>query len=180
MQTCIAFLRGINVGGNKMLAMADLKALLTSLGYAHPRSLLQSGNLLFDVPKKPNLAALETQLETQTAARLKVEADFHVRQAPEFAEILASNPFGEAARRDPSHLVVMFFKKALEAGAVAALQGSVVGREQMFLRGRELYITYPDGIGTSKLTNGVIEKRLASRGTARNWNTLQKIAAALR
>jgi uncharacterized protein (DUF1697 family) len=66
-------------------------------------------------------------------------------------------------------------KSAPDAAAVAKLRAAIKGPEQIEVVGRELYVTYGDGIGTSKLTNVVIEKSLATRGTARNWNTVLKI-----
>jgi uncharacterized protein (DUF1697 family) len=58
---------------------------------------------------------------------------------------------------------------------VSALQGAIKGREQVRVKGRQAYITYPDGIGRSKLTMAVIEKALGTRGTGRNWNTVLKL-----
>lgn len=169
----IALLRGINVGGNKMIAMADLRALLTKLGFADVRSLLQSGNLVFRADRRTP-AQLEALLEAETEKRLGVQADVFVRTASEWAEVVAGNPFAEEAKRDPGHLIVMFLRKA---GDVKAVQDAIVGRETVRGSGRHLYITYPDGQGTSKLTNAVIEKKLGTRGTARNWNTVMKLAA---
>ncbi len=175
----IALLRGINVGGRNMLSMSDLKNLLTALHFTHPRSLLQSGNLLFETASKQKIPALEQQLETEIATRFNVPADVILRTAPEFHKILANNPFPKEAQIDPSHLVVTFFKKAPSPERLQTLRHLIQGREKISSNARELYITYPDGIGTSKLTNTLIEKSLTLRATARNWNTLQKLAALL-
>lgn len=171
----IALLRGINVGGNKMIAMADLRDLLGKLGFTDARSLLQSGNLVFRSDRRTP-AQLEALLEAETEKRLGVQADVFVRTAAELAEVVARNPFAEEAKRDPSHLLVMFLRDAPEAKAVAALNAAILGREAVRVIGRHAYATYPDGIGRSKLTNAVIEKKLGTRGTARNWNTVMKLA----
>ncbi|MEK6375764.1 MAG: DUF1697 domain-containing protein [Acidobacteriota bacterium] len=171
----IALLRGINVGGNKMIAMADLRDLLTNLGFAGARSLLQSGNLVFHGDRRTP-AQLETLLAAETEKRLGVQADVFVRTASELAEVVARNPFAEEAKRDPSHLLVMFLKDVPDATAVAALNAAIIGREAVRVIGRHAYIAYPDGIGTSKLTGAVIEKKLGTRGTARNWNTVMKLS----
>jgi uncharacterized protein (DUF1697 family) len=81
-----------------------------------------------------------------------------------------------AAKDDPGHLVVMCLKAAPTTKNVLALEAKIPGREQIRADGKHLYITYPDGIGPSKLTNTVIEKTLGIRGTARNWNTVLKLA----
>ena len=87
------------------------------------------------------------------------------------------NPFGEAAERDSGHLVVMCLKAEPLRNAVEALQAAIAGPEVVRADGRQLYIVYPAGIGTSRLTGVLIEKRLGTRGTARNWNTVRKLEA---
>jgi uncharacterized protein (DUF1697 family) len=172
----IALLRGINVGGNKMIAMADLRDLLAKLGFTDARSLLQSGNLVFSSTRRTP-AQLEALLDAEIEKRIGVQSDVFVRTAAELAEVVARNPFAEEAKRDPGHLLVMFLRDAPDAQAVAALNAAIVGRETVRVIGRHAYAIYPDGMGRSKLTNAVIEKKLGTRGTARNWNTVMKLAA---
>ena len=88
-------------------------------------------------------------------------------------------PFPDEAKSDPGHLLVIFLKGSVTAKAVQALQEAVKGREVIRPGGRELYITYPDGIGRSKLTGALIERKLGARGTGRNWNTVMKLQALL-
>jgi uncharacterized protein (DUF1697 family) len=90
---------------------------------------------------------------------------------------MAANPFAEAASNDPSHLLVMPMKTAPAAGAEAALLAMIKGRELAQVIGACAYLVYPDGIGESKLTSAVIERALGVAGTARNWNTVTKLAA---
>jgi uncharacterized protein (DUF1697 family) len=174
--THVALLRAVNVGGRKAV-MADLRAWLAELGFAEPRSLLQSGNLVFR--SEATGAALEALLEREAIPRLSFATDFLVRIADEWRALVAANPHADMARDDPSHLVVMPLKQAPGPADVAALQGAIQGREVVRAVGRELYITYPDGIGASRLTIQVIERRLGVRGTARNWNTVTGLAAML-
>jgi uncharacterized protein (DUF1697 family) len=156
--------------------MADLRDLLTQLGFAEPRTLLQSGNAVFRSDKLTG-AGLERRLETETEKRLGLKTDFFVRTPEEWKEVIANNPFPDEAKSDPGHLVVMFLNKPPDAADVAALQAAIKGREVVRAAGRQAYITYPDGIGESKLTITVIEKKLGSRGTGRNWNTVLKLGA---
>ena len=90
---------------------------------------------------------------------------------------MTANPFPAEAKSDPGHLVVMCLKSAPGREAVSALQQAISGREVIRAKGREAYIVYPDGIGRSRLTTALIEKKLGTRGTARNWNTVMKLAA---
>jgi uncharacterized protein (DUF1697 family) len=176
MATYVALLRAVNVAG-KSLAMSALRDYAAALGLADPRTLLQSGNLIFrSTGRKP--AELEKLLEREAEKRLGVATDFLVRSERELSAIIADNPFATAARRDPARLLVMFLKHEPAADAIAALRKAIVGRESIAAEARQLYIIYPDGIGRSKLTTRLIEKRLATRGTGRNWNTLVKLAAA--
>jgi uncharacterized protein (DUF1697 family) len=178
--TYIALLRGINVGGNKLIAMSDLRALAAELGFEEATTWLQSGNLVFKTPARSSGAALQDRLEKETAKRFGVAADYIVRTPGELAKVVAANPFPKEAKDDPSHLLVMHLKTTVSAQSVAALQESVTGPETIRGSGKQIYIVYPAGIGTSKLTGAVIEKRLAARGTARNWNTTVKLLALSR
>jgi uncharacterized protein (DUF1697 family) len=171
----VALLRAVNVGGRGSLAMAELRKVAEGLGYGAVKTLLQSGNLAFDAKGKAD--ALERALEAALLQQLGIATDFMVRGAREWGAIIAANPFPDQAKSDPGHLVVMVLKDRATEKAVAALQASVKGRETIRSAGRELYITYPDGIGRSKLTGAVIEKALGTRGTARNWNTVTKLGA---
>ncbi len=165
----------MNVGGKAKIAMADLRALAADLGLGEPKTLLQSGNLVFASKAKP--ADLETLLERETEKRLGLKTACLVRSGKEWDAVIAANPFPEAAKSDPSHLVVMPLKEAPPAAAVKALQDAIKGTEIVRAEGRTLYATYPAGIGTSKLTIAVIERKLATIGTGRNWNTVLKLAA---
>jgi uncharacterized protein (DUF1697 family) len=175
MTTNIALLRAVNLAGHNKVGMADLRALLTELGFAKPQSLLQSGNLIFEASGRP--AELERTLEGEAKKRLALETDFFVRTAADWKTVVAGNPFPEEAKRDPGHLVVVFLREAPDARAVAALRDAISGRELVEARGRHAYLVYPDGIGRSKVTAALIERKLGTRGTARNWNTVMKLAA---
>ena len=117
--TYIALLRGINVGGNKMVAMADLKKALAALGFTDVSTLLQSGNAVF-CGKAAKPAALEALLEKELAKRLKVTCDVHVRTAEEWSAIIAANPFEKEAKEDPGHLLVTVYRQPLDTTRVAA------------------------------------------------------------
>lgn len=153
--------------------MADLRDLLGRLGLLEPRSRLQSGNLVFRDEGRLG-TELEHLLETEARSRLLLETAFFVRTAKEWQDLIARNPFREA-ERDPAHLVVVALKEAPKPGAVEALRAAIPGPELVRIHGREAYVVYPEGIGPSRLTNALIERKLGTRGTARNWNTVLKL-----
>lgn len=174
MAAFIALIRGINVGGHKTVSMAAARELITGLGFANVRTLLNSGNVVFNGSRRTP-AQVETLLEKELLKQLAVESHFFIRTAAEWEAIVAANPFPEAARLDPGHMVVMCLKKAPASSDVEALRQAIVGPETLRVEGRTAYLIYPAGMGTSKLTNAMIEKYLRTRGTARNWNTVMKL-----
>jgi len=175
----IALLRGINVGVRNLIAMADLRAMADGLGLGPSKTLLQSGNLLFEGAKR-SASTLEKTLEAETQKQFGTAVDYMVRTAAEWNALIADNPFPDEAETDPSHLVALILKGDATPAKVKALQAAIRGPEVVRGSGRRLYITYPNGIGDSKLTNAMIEKTLGLRGTARNWNTVLKVATGLR
>ena len=171
----IALLRAVNVGGGTTLSMARLKGMIQELGF-EAETLLQSGNVVL-ADTKLSGDALEKLLEAETAKRLGLTTDYFVRSAKEWDALIKANPFTKESKDDPGHLVAMPLKAVPKAADVKALEAAIKGRVRVAARGRQLYVTYPDGIGRSKLTIGVIEKALGTRGTGRNWNTVMKLAA---
>ncbi len=176
MTTHIALLRAINVGGNQKVAMSDLRGLLLDLRFHGVQSLLQTGNLAFRGGSKTG-ASLERLLEAEAEKRLGLSTAFLVRTAKEWDAIIERNPFPDEAESDPAHLVVLFLKDAPQPTAVKALRAAIKGPEVIRADGKQLYVVYSAGIGRSTLTNKLMEDKLGTRGTGRNWNTVLKLAA---
>jgi uncharacterized protein (DUF1697 family) len=171
----IALLRGINVGGNKLVAMAELRKLCGELGLEGVTTLLQSGNVVFRSAGR-TAAQLESLLVAEIAQRFGMNVDVFVRSSLDWKEIVASNPFLEDAASDPSHLVVVFLHDPVDETALQAVRNAVAGRETFQALGDHLYVVYPDGIGPSKLPKTPGWNKLVGHGTARNWNTVLKLA----
>jgi uncharacterized protein (DUF1697 family) len=172
----IALLRAINVGGRNLVAMSELRGLLGELGFGAVQSLLQSGNLVFQGDGR-TCAALERLLEVETEKRFGIAVDYMIRGGRDWETIIAKNPFSKEAKSDPGHLIVMFLKAAPEAKCLKALEAVIRGPEIVRSVGTQLYMVYPLGMGKSKLTTALIERKLVTRGTCRNWNTVLKLAA---
>jgi uncharacterized protein (DUF1697 family) len=173
MTTHIGLLRAVNVGGRNSVGMAELRSLLDKLGMQDVRTLLQSGNVVFR--SDMGGARLEGLLENEAQKRLGLETEFFLRSAADWKAIIAGNPFRAEARRDPGRLVLMCLKEAPERTDVAALQKAITGREVVRASGRHAYLVYPDGQGRSRLTLALIQRKLGTSGTARNWNTVLKL-----
>jgi uncharacterized protein (DUF1697 family) len=168
----VALLRAVNLGGVNTISSAALRALAEELGLENARTLLQSGNLLFD--SKKSAAQLEKLLAARTGWVVFVRTD------AEWRRIVSGNPFRKEAKDDPSHLLVVVMDGTISRTRVKALEAAIVGPERIAAKGKHLYCVYPAGIGRSKLTSALMEKHLGVRGTGRNWNTVLKIDAALR
>lgn len=175
MATKIALLRAVNLGGETKVSMSDLRKLLAELGLGNPRTLLQSGNLVFEGGQDGD-DELENLLQSETARSLALRTDFFVRGRAEWSSMIANNPFLTETTTDPSHLLVVFLRAQPAEASVRTLD-ALAGPERARTWGRHLYVTYPEGIGRSRLTMSVIERTLGMRGTARNWNTVLKLVA---
>jgi len=170
----IALLRGVNVGGRKVLK-DDLLGLAKDLGFDEAKTLLASGNLVL-WGKAEGGAALEKRLEDGLEARMGLRTDFMVRSPAELKAIIAANPFQEQATTRPNHLLVNFLKEPIADDAVEILRAAITGREEFHARGRELYVDFKDGIGESMLDRDWKKTKRYPTGTTRNWNTVGKLA----
>jgi uncharacterized protein (DUF1697 family) len=174
MTTYIGVLRAINLGSHNKIAMRDLRAMLEKIGLEDPKTLILSGNIVFK-SASGSVEQVERLLETASTRHLGVTTDYFVRTAKEWQAIVDANPFPKQAKDDPARLVMMCLRDAPSPAQVKALQAAIKGPEMVKASGRQAYIVYPDGQGRSRLTIQVIEKHLATRGTARNWNTVLKL-----
>lgn len=171
----IALLRAVNVGGRKVLK-DDLLGLAKDLGFDDAKTLLASGNLVL-WGKAGSDADIEQRLEAGLEKRMGLRTEFMVRSPAELKAIIAANPWPNLATERPSHLVVNFLKVPVPAADVEVLRAAITGRERVEARDKELYIDFIDGIGESMLDRDWKKTKKAPVGTARNWNTVLKLAA---
>ena len=173
MVAIICLLRGVNLGGHKPVKMDVLRALCDSLGLCNPQTHVQSGNVVFTC-KERSLPALTKKLEAAIEKKFGFHSDIILRTTPELKDVVARNPFAGRKNIEPSKLIVTFL--ADEPGPeIAKALSEIKGHpEEIHIRGREVYVYYPDGMGRSKLVP-VLTKALKNVGTARNWNTVTKL-----
>lgn len=174
MTTFLSFFRGINVGGNHKVKMDELKAVHEVLGLKEVLPYIQSGNVVFrsDVT---NVAQLQQQIADSFAATFGFQSEVIIRTAGELDEIIAQNPFRSRADKDPKWIVVLFLLAPSTEEAQEGLRAAYTGPEEIIFAGKEVYIYYADGIGRSKLSLSLLEKKLKTSGTARNLNTILKL-----
>ena len=177
MTTYIVFLRGINVGGSRRIKMADLRSALSKAGIADPRTLLQSGNLVFQSngDERSVIDIVETTIETTFGFGTTAI----VRTAAQMTQILEDHPFSASQVADSRFAHVGFCRGAPSRQGFSTLLELHEGPEELVLGDREVFVYYPEGSGRSKITNAALERHLETAVTSRNWNTLTKIAALL-
>ena len=172
MPSFVAMLRGINVGGNTPVKMDALRSIVSGLGHTEVTTYIQSGNVVFK-SRAAAAAKLEHGIEARLKSELGVDVTVIVRTAAELATVIRKNPFLPAA--DPATLYVIFLKNAPERKSVAAMDRTHFAPDEFRVTGREIFARYPNGYGRSKMTGAYFEKALRVRGTARNWNTVNKL-----
>ncbi|WP_165188652.1 DUF1697 domain-containing protein [Caulobacter soli] len=171
----IALLRGVNVGGRKVLK-DDLLGLAKDLAFDDAKTLLASGNLVL-WGRAGSDAEIERRLEEGLERRMGLRTEFFVRTPAELKALIDGNPYPDQVRSHPNHLLVHFMKGPLPDGDEATLRAAITGPETFEARGRELYIDYPEDVGHSMLDRDWRKTKKSPVGTARNWNTVLKLAA---
>ena len=174
--THVALVRGINVGKAKRVAMADLRALVEGLGYADVRTVLNSGNLVFSVPRGAR-GDPARRIEEALARATGVSARVGVLTAAELAAVVDENPLAAVAD-NPSRLLVTVPHAAEDMARLRPLAGEDWAPEALELGTRAAYLRCPDGVLASRLFPAV-ERELRDRATSRNWATLTKLHALL-
>lgn len=174
MKTYIALFRGINVGGNNILPMKALAALLEKLGAHNVKTYIQSGNAVFQHAEE-NIP----QLSSRISAAIKESHGFEPRvlllELTELERALAANPFPEA-EAEPKTLHLYFLAASPAAPDLSMLDNLKRDNEAFQLIDKVFYLHAPDGIGRSKLAERV-EKALGVAATARNWRTVSQVMA---
>ena len=173
----VALLRGINVGGRRPVPMAELRALASAAGFAEVATHIQSGNLVFRAGD--TTAAAADTLERAIARHFGFPVDVVVRTADEWARYVAGNPFRDAAKERPSHLLLALARRPPHPEAATRLRARATLGERIALDGDALWLDYVGGVGRSKLTPAVLDRAAGAAVTARNWTTVLKLAELL-
>jgi uncharacterized protein (DUF1697 family) len=174
----VVLLRGVNLGPHKRVAMADLRALLTGLGLAEVRTVLQSGNAVVLAPPQ-ELGALARRVEQGLAEVLGLASRCLVLTAQDLAAVVAGDPFGEVADNGSRYLATFLFDDPAPA-VRAEHDPQTLDPQRVRVGPRVIYQWCPDGILAAPAVGGFVEKRWKVVTTARNWNTVTKLAALVR
>jgi uncharacterized protein (DUF1697 family) len=170
----VALLRGINVGGKGKLPMATVRAVFEAAGASDVVTYIQSGNVVFS-HRAGSLATLERNLEDALAREAGFSVPVMLRTAAEIAAVVANNPYPNA---QPKQLHVVFLAGKPSAAAVRSIDRDKYEPEEFVVAGREVYMHLPNGLGRAKLPPALA--KLQTPGTARNWQTVNKLVELTR
>jgi len=172
-QPFICLIRGVNVGGNKLLKMDALRTLCEAIGVTGAKTYLQSGNVVFR--SSLDRSVLAKRIEDGIRKATGFEAKVILRTASEMRAVIAANPFTTGPQPDPRAFLVAFLGGEIGKDARTLLSRLKIDSEELHFGSHELYLYLPDGIAGSKLSNALTEKKLGVNVTARNWNTVSAL-----
>lgn len=172
MKDYIALLRGINVGGQKKIKMADLQKTLTKAGLKNVETYIQSGNVVFSSGELDK-RVLESRIHTTILEDFGFEVPILVVQEEDIKEILENNPFADEAEENKLYYVLL--KEAPVAEAVHEFNQLSFEHEDFHITNTCVYLLCKNGYGNARLNNNLLERKLKVEATTRNLRTMQKL-----
>ena len=176
MPVVISLLRAVNVGGAGKIPMAELRDLFESLKFQNVRTFIQTGNVIFRTPEK-DLAKLARKLETAIEKRFAFRTSVILRTPEDLRDLIGRNPFANREGISPSKLLVVFLESQPDAECCGKLQAIPMDPEELTIRGRELFIYFPNGMARPSFSQSAFDRAIQIPGTGRNWNTVNKLLA---
>lgn len=173
MTSCVALVRGINVGRAKRIAMADLRGMVAGLGHSNVRTLLNSGNVVFEA-KRANTGRIAAALREAIGRTFDIDAQVVVVTAAELREAIDENPLDVG---DPARFLVAFTGDAAALESAAGLAAKNWAPETLALGKKTAYLGCANGILDSRLLQA-LTRELGETFTTRNWSTVLKLDAA--
>ncbi|MGB3144664.1 MAG: DUF1697 domain-containing protein [Maribacter sp.] len=172
--TYIAFLRGINVGGQKKVSMEALRKLCADAGFTNVKTYLQSGNVVFK-SKMRDIQKMEDGLSTFIYKEFGFEVPVLVLSTSQLQEILSKNPFKQDIELKANSLYFVLLKSAPENSLMEAFLNEHFENEEFSIENHCVYLACKNGYGKAKLNNNLIEKKLRVLATTRNYRTMNKL-----
>jgi uncharacterized protein (DUF1697 family) len=170
----ISILRGINVGGNRKIPMADLKSLFGKIGFANVQTYIQSGNVIFD-SEETDIRILELKIQKIITETFGFDVPVIVRTVGEWAESVANNPFWKEKDADIDRLHLTFLKDLPDPEKLERINTFAFPPDKFQIIGKDVFVFCSAGYSDSKLTNQFFESKLGVPATTRNWKTILKL-----
>lgn len=173
----VALLFSVVLTPQRRVAMADLKAMAEGLGLTNVRTLVSTGNLVFEAEGEP-VSELERDLEAAFEATFGKHVDIICRDAASWKRLAAANPFPQESGTHPDRVGVRVMREPVTVAATARLRSRVAPAERLEIVDGDVWIVFGRDAGTSKLLSGLTHKSMGI-GTSRNWNTVRRLAEIL-
>lgn len=173
MAVYIALLRGINVSGQRLIKMADLKRVFEEMGLGRVQTYIQSGNVVFESAAEAD--SLRRRIEAGIETAFGHAVPTVVRAAADFTRIIAECPYAADALAEGESLYVALLSAAPDQAGIERLLACRCDSDECRVVGREVYLLLRQGAGNTKLTNTLLEKKLGVSATSRNWQTINKL-----
>lgn len=174
MQTYIALLRGINVSGVKKIKMADLRIMMSDIGFIDVLTYIQSGNVIFK-SETANSHDLAQEINTGIQDVFKFDVPVLVKTRDEIVRILDGSPYKKSEDLEANKIYYTLLKNSPEQNNLVALDQNNYPNELFTIHDDCVYLNCINGAGKSKLTNNVIERKLKVQATSRNHRTMLKL-----
>ncbi|MGI4790880.1 MAG: DUF1697 domain-containing protein [Janthinobacterium lividum] len=177
LETYVALLRGINVGGKNKLPMKDLADICSEVGCCDVMTYIQSGNVIFQA-EAGVAAGLPQKITAQITERFGYRIPVIIRTAAQIKAVLLNNLFlAQGVSEDTLH--VMFLADLPSSDQVSALDPNRSTPDTFIVQGQEIYLHLPNGVADTKLINAYFDAKLATTCTSRNWKTVTKLLAMM-
>ena len=170
MKTYISVLRGINVGGNRIIKMEALREMYQLYGFENVQTYIQSGNVIFQY-RETGVKELSAKISQQIAKSSGFEVPVIVVEMNELERLVSDNPFTGRPGIDLSWMHVTFLSEKPDPVKLHKLSGEPFKNDEFRVIDKAIYLCCPDGYGKTRLTNGFFENRLNVNATTRNWKT---------
>ena len=174
MQTYIAILRGINVGGASMIKMPVLQKAFEDAGFRNVKTYIQSGNVLLN-HQESEPGALAREIGEMLKRNLRMDIPVLVLALEDITGIFENNPFVNSRQKDISKLHVTFLASLPETERISKIEKDKYLPDEFYLLGKAIYLFCPDGYGRTKLNNNFFESKLKIAATTRNWKTVTEL-----
>ncbi len=170
MNTYVAVLRGINVSGQRIIAMKDLKALFVKASYENVMTYIQSGNIVFESSEK-NSKKLEKEISELIQNHYNFSVPVLVLSREDMTEIIEKNPYLDE-KKDIAKLHVTLLEKIPDTKLLASCRDEKYQSDEFTITDPTIYLYCPDGYGMTKFSTTFFEKKLGVSATSRNWKTM--------
>jgi uncharacterized protein (DUF1697 family) len=171
----IAILRGINVGGKRIIRMDDLKSLFQNLGFVNIETYIQSGNVMFDVTKTNSDVEIADLLEKAIFDKYGFQVPVIIQSVEEIEKAIENNPFYRGKKEDIEKLHCTFLKEMPSTENRNNTQSCQFEPDKFMISGKHVFIYCEGKYHQTKINNGFIEKKLKTTATTRNWKTVLKL-----